>query len=80
MESNWKWSLAVPLSSCVTLGKLPSFSGPPFPHLGNEGVGMLIPFEGSFQLSNPLMPREHVRGTDHTVTRQPAGTLPKLPW
>lgn len=80
MESNWKWNLAVSLSSCVTLHRLLGFSGPPFLHLENEGVGIVITVYGSSQLSNPLMPREHVKGANYTVTRQPAGTLPKLPW
>lgn len=33
----------MPLSSCVTLGRLLGFSGPPFPHLENEGGGIVIP-------------------------------------
>lgn len=43
MESNWKWSLAVPLSSCVILGRFLGFSEPPFPHMENEGVGIGTP-------------------------------------
>lgn len=42
-ESNWRWRPAVPLNSCVTLGRLLGFSGPPFPHLENEGDGIVIP-------------------------------------